>query len=201
MCEEGEEHLMIIQFDVDGVLANFMLGASTLGHKYDPSIPIVSCEDTTDWDNWEGWSKEIVAKVWEDIKTLPLFWFDLKSLITRDDWMSIRRLMIPENDVYFVTSRPGPTAKWQTEGWLYDRLEKMPTVVVTSNKGGFAKLVGTQWAIEDNPKNAYEIGRVIGPNKSFILDRPYNRNLHEMSATRIYKIDDFFSRLHVRPHH
>lgn len=181
---------MKIQFDVDGVLADFMIGASKLAQKYDPSVPLISCTETKDWNNWEGWSEDIKAKIWQDIKTLPYFFCDLPLLITRDEVNMIRRLS-RGNDLYFVTSRPSPTAKWQTEQWGWEHFEFIPTVIVTKHKSDFSRVIKPDFSIEDNADNARLISEVIGPNRSYILDRLYNRHLHLTGATRVKTVKEF----------
>lgn len=187
---------MKIQIDVDGVLADFMQGASKVGQSIDPTIPLVDTHTTTDWDHWEGWPKKVVSSVWEHIKAPEnLFFYRLKSLISTYEWTELRRLSGPKDEIYFVTSRPGITAKWQTEGWLYDRLERQATVVVTPDKAGFAKLMKPDFSIEDNAKNAAGISQVIGAHRSMLIDRQYNRNLHPMSAQRIGSFKEFLEKV------
>lgn len=182
---------MKIQMDVDGVLADFNAGFYRLAQGYDPGIQVVLNNDQKDWHTWEGISKEIQEKCWSEIKSDPLFWYRLPSLATREEFRMLRNLMIPSNEIYFVTSRPGETSKWQTEAWLFDRLEMQATVIVTAEKGGFAKLIEPDWSLEDRDMNAYKIGREIGANRSFIIDRPYNRSLHHMSARRVKTVKEF----------
>jgi uncharacterized HAD superfamily protein len=189
-----------IQIDVDGVLADFMLSACKLAQHFDPTIPLVDNAHTKDWDNWEGWSREVKSKVWKEIKTLPYFFCDLTPLVTREEIRMLRSLRKPTNEIYFVTSRPGPTAKWQTEQWIWDHMEFVPTVVITEKKAEFAKLIKPDWSIEDHAKNAHEIGEVIGPNRSYIIDRLYNQKFitttgytRSPDATRVKTLKEFFN--------
>jgi 5' nucleotidase, deoxy (Pyrimidine), cytosolic type C protein (NT5C) len=185
-----------IQVDVDGVLADFMLGAYQYARTIDPTVPFVDTLTTKDWDHWEGWQPDTVKAVWAHIKESPIFFFKLRSLIGKAEWRQLGVYSKPGHELYFVTSRPGVTAKWQTESWIYDQMERQGTVVMTADKAGFAKLIKPDFSIEDNAKNASLIGEVIGANKSFILDRLYNRNLHPQSATRVKTFEQFLERLH-----
>lgn len=184
---------MIIQIDVDGVLADFMGHANKVARKFNPSTPICDTYTTKDWDNWEGWSEETVSHVWKTIKDpQELFFYKVPSLIKRDEWMSLRRL-VRNHDVYFVTSRVGVTAKHQTESWLYDYLEVSASVVVTANKNGFAKILKPDWSVEDNGKNAAAIATHIGKERSCLIDRLYNQNFHPLSFTRLKTVKEFLA--------
>ena len=186
---------MIIQFDVDGILAEFMGHANKIARKFDPNTPVVDTHTTTDWDNWEGWSQETIDHVWAKVKDpKELFFYTMPSLLKRDEWTTMRRL-VRNNDVYFVTSRPGVTAKSQTEAWLYDRLECPGTVIITADKAGFAKLLKPDWAVEDNGINASRIARYIGVERSCLIDRKYNQMFHPLSFTRLKTMKEFLARV------
>lgn len=196
MGDSREGAQVKLQIDVDGVLADFPLGASKLGQFLDAAVDIVDVHGIGTWQFMEEWGHKVKTEVWTQIKTLPLFFYGLSSLLTREEWVGLRNIIMERsNEVYFVTSRPGKTAKWQTEAWLYDRLEVSPTVIIASDKGGFARLVKPDWSIEDNAVNAFEIGQVIGPNRSCIIDRLYNRDLHPMSATRVKTFKEFLEKI------
>lgn len=182
---------MKIQIDVDGVLADFLWGAYTIAHSFDSSVVIKSTIESKDWNNWDGLDRSIINKVWEEIKTRPYFFCDLKPLITPEEMRMLSRLHVSGNEIYFVTARPGKTSKWQTEQWLWDKLNVSATVIMTPDKAGFSKLIHPDWSIEDNAMNAYKIGLNIGPTHSFILDRLYNKELHCMSAKRVGTVKEF----------
>lgn len=187
---------MIIQMDVDGVLADFMKGASEVARSIDPSIPLVDTYTTKDWDHWEGWPQSVVRQTWDYIKDPKnLFFYKLSSLLKRDEWRRLRNLMTPSNQFYFVTSRPGETSKHQTESWLFDRLEIQATVIITPNKAGFAKLMKPDWSIEDNGINAAGISQVCGIKRSCLLDRLYNRSFHPNGSTRISTFTEFLDKI------
>jgi len=81
------------------------------------------------------------------------------------------------HNVYFVTSRPGMTARQQTITWLEEHGILMPSVeVVRSAADKPAKMVelGVEWSIEDSYENAVAIG-ALPHVTSYLINRPYNK--------------------------
>lgn len=195
--DSGEEDQMKIQIDVDGVLADFLKGATDLAKTLDPTIIPFDTLTATHWDQWKSWPEDTKRKMWKEIKLRPSFFCDLPSLISQEEMVGLKLLRKPGNELYFVTSRPGESSKWQTEQWIWDRMGFMPTVVMTRDKGGFARLIKTDFSIEDNADNAIEIGQVIGPSRSFIIHRLYNQHMNPIFATRVKTFKEFLGRVNV----
>src|SRR5512146_482983 len=128
MCENGREasagiYAMKLGFDVDGVLASFIpayqrlvvqVGERNLFQPGDDSDP-----PCWHWPEHRGYTKAEMSHVWELITHDPRFW---SRLAPREDARTLA-LVVDQNfqdrhDLYFITSRPGATAKAQTETWL-----------------------------------------------------------------------------------
>ncbi len=159
--------MKVVQFDIDGVLADFSSGydrvCRTLGlPEPGPDAP---------WDaKWD-------AKVWGFIRTSRDFWRELPELIDLRTLARIGDLRYRRDiaAVYFVTARPGTEVKRQTERWLENRAVFAPTVIVSGRKAEFAQAVGVTHAIDDKAGNAVAIQYMAPKTASYLIDRPYNR--------------------------
>ena len=167
---------MRIVFDLDGVLADFVLGFTTLANQL-YGTPVYSTSQQKEWQRFDGLNPEQVDKVWKTIDTLPTFWTDLQPLIDKPTCMQIH-LLTHDHDVYFVTSRsPAGNAKRQAEEWLRRHicLYTSPTVVMTKEKGEFCKIAKIDALLEDRPKSALWVLYQSPKTRVFLLDQPYNR--------------------------
>lgn len=161
--------------DVDGVLADFILGFTTLAagagfldHPYGTSL-----HPTWEFDP-DVLSKDQEHRLWGLIKSSPSFWRELPLLADPLEMMNLGNLAmgIP---VYFVTARVGATAKWQTERWLHQHGIIHPTVIISKNKGEMARAVNATHLIDDKAGNVIATTWISPDTKSYIIDRPYNQ--------------------------
>lgn len=191
---------MRIGIDVDGVLADFnsayikllkaLPGQNLFPEPYTP--------DTWYYPEKLGYSKAQIDSVWADIKVNPYFWRDLEPYNDDDgstadtirEWMS-------KHDVYFITARPGVSAKRQTEHWLQAYLEPLsyptPTVLVTSDKAGACEILSLDHYIDDRRSNIVDcatfcVHEATGvPTVSlYLLDRQWNQD-----ARHHHPIEDY----------
>jgi hypothetical protein len=166
----------VIQFDIDGVLADFLGGY----HNVQDWLGMVRTE-STNWDDYYS------AEVWAEIKSYPYFWEDLGACVPESVFRRINALQ-PHTPVYFVTNRAGWIVKTQTENWLKARGVLHPTVVVTTRKGEFAHAVGATHAIDDKAGNAVYTTYQSPKTVSYLLDRPYNRFDQSVLGTKVKRI-------------
>ncbi|HTK95412.1 MAG TPA: hypothetical protein VL382_07210 [Terriglobales bacterium] len=174
----------IVQFDVDGVLADFAGGYKRLWSKiHNQPFPI----HLNKWDDlWD-------AAVWEEIKTSPSFWVDLDPLVVSATFRHIRDIA-DTGDVYYVTGRVGRYAKWQTEQWLRMHGVIDPTVIVSHKKGEIAAAISATHAIDDKAGNAVFVAYHSPKTASFVLDAPYNQFDHNVlgsKVARVYGVNEF----------
>lgn len=163
--------------DVDGVLANFYPGYNELCARM--GKPIL---EPGRWDDF------LDEEVWAAIKRSDDFWYDLPALVDERTFARIDGLD-QVGTVYFVTNRPGGTAKNQTEAWLADFGLVDPTVIVTKFKGELAKAVVATHAIEDKAENAWCIAWLSPGTTSYLVDRPYNRyDPGQFGSSRVVRV-------------
>ncbi len=166
----------IVQFDVDGVLADFSAGYDRLCMKLGVEPP----GPDAPWD--AKWN----PVVWEEIKSSLTFWEQLPALVHDRVFHHITDLVA---DVYFVTARPGRRTKWQTERWLFDHEVRDGTVIVTGRKAEFAQAVGVTHAIDDKAGNAVATQYLASKTKSYLLDAPYNRWDQSILGTKVIRVN------------
>ena len=190
---------MRIGIDVDGVLADFneayiRLTTQLTGRDLFPSRPF----DITTWNYPEsyGYTAEEVSRVWAAIKADPFFWQGLAPYDTAEDAMRAIHLRWRANDdIYFITSRPGIDAKKQTENWLrmYWPLYTVPplTVLISSEKGLCAQALNLDVYIDDRVENVTDVHfRTEASTRAHLLDQPWNRHLDW--PHRVTKLEHMF---------
>jgi hypothetical protein len=179
---------MKIVFDVDGCLADFVLGFTELAHKHF-GTPVTKTLDQPSWQGFPGMTKEQVSRTWDIINESKTFWHDLDPMVYGAEFEQIERLR-EYNEVYFCTARTGKSAKLQTELWLRWNKVKYPTVIICKHKGDFCKAVGADYAIEDKASNASYIDwQTNSKTKSYLINRPYNAVPAEFLASGVKRVN------------
>jgi len=191
--EQQIKRLPRVGIDVDGVLAQFdrpfayllkELGCPVDFPTHDPQFP-----NQWDWDvaymKDAGMDDEAIAalqaKAWTAVKRSTAFWCTLPEYpTTRQDLLYLRACIENGWDVYFLTARPGITAKFQTEAWLASKGIKIPfvpTVLITENahvnKPRMCKALELDAIIDDRPSN---LAGIVDPTHRFLMQRPWNRD-------------------------
>jgi uncharacterized HAD superfamily protein len=186
--------MVVVTCDVDGVLADFVLAFTELGHRMF-GTPITKTVDHISWNTFPGMANYHVAEVWDAIDESSVFWLGLEPLVEPDIFSRLDRIERRGGSVYFVTARSGKHAKQQTEQWLRTFGITNPTVIVTTSKAETARVVCATHAIDDKAGNAVAI-QYMSTAKSYLLDRPYNRFDNSVVGTKIQRIttvDEFLS--------
>lgn len=175
-----------VMFDIDGVLADFIYGFTTICRRLDPDFPLMTNGRARDgvkeqhwYSPWEipGWpyGTEVVDTAWDIVKHSPHFWEELPALVTPEVFERIGRLG-EQRQVYFVTSRVGKRVWQQTKSWLLERIIYTdPMLIVAHRKGQIALGLDAEWCLEDKAGTAVYVGYESPNTHSVLIDRPYNK--------------------------
>lgn len=126
--------------DLDGCLCQFNYSyARCLTERTGIAFPDFRKEDPAQWawDRTAGVSKDDERWVWEECILNPKkkFWQNLLPTDGAPDTIrQLDRLSKNGHNVYYITSRPGSTAKKQSEEWLYSFGMDYPTVLISNDK-------------------------------------------------------------------
>lgn len=168
---------MNIACDLDGVLISFNDGFAKVLRNinpqvvcdtFDPSFPPIWA-----WPQSYGYSAADESAAWNEAKFSGLFWRSLFPYASA--WKDLEYLdsLRSSNDIYFVTSRPGPTAKVETEDWLAGHGYPKPTVIISNSqrKKDFCYAAEIDVLVEDKPETLLDLPLTV---KSVLIQRPYN---------------------------
>lgn len=196
---------MRIGFDIDGVLAAFVPRYQSLVIETDGRNLFHPGDDRDppcwNWPELRGYSTEVMQQVWAHIAASPSFWYSLAPTHELRTFSLLLRDLEHRHDLYYIASRPGTTAKRQTEAWLqrqlsYDKLQVAPTVLISSRKAEMARGLQLDCYIDDNLDNAHSIGIGNPGTRSYLLDRAYNQEASHPDTihfyTRVGSLAEFF---------
>lgn len=181
-------------FDIDGVLANFNLGYGRLltkvggdklpkGWEENPAFPAM-----WDWDDAAGYTPEVTTKVWKKyiMQQGSDFWKTLEPLPTARETLMHLNGLVKKGvaECYFLTNRMGHNVKLQTEEFLYANGLDYPTVLITTDKIPWLRLLRPNFFIDDLDKTVKDVKwaatEELWPNFELYLKRaPYNKALWE----------------------
>lgn len=183
--------------DVDGCLVDFAKGfAELLCHMTGKKIPPDFIPKSWYWWGDYGITKDEAAKAWEYVETHPEFWANLPALPNAQKDLEILHSLERGNDeVYFITNRPGIGAKRATELWLSNHGIANPTVLIASDKGPVARSLKLTHFIDDLPNNCESVLRHCGiRTKCFLFSAPYNEHFKDPYVPTITSIQDALKR-------
>lgn len=184
-----------VMFDVDGVLADFVLGFTQLAVAEGFMETVIKTTEQPSWDFGQVLSEKQQKQLWTLIDHRGSWWESLQPLVPAETFERINKLC--DNDVVtFCTHRLAgmPHAQVQTQAWLMRHGIDIPNVVVSKRKGEVARALDIDYAIDDKPENAACIHWIsdVRPTKSYILDRPYNHNADlPRRIKRVLTVDEF----------
>ena len=174
-----ETHLRL-GIDLDGVLSSFNEAfIPFVKERTGVELPPLSenYPDTWNYHTDAGVTPAQDAELWKAISESFNFWLRLKPLPESVELLKKLAVLETQHDYYFITSRPGATAKFQSEAWLV-KWFTLPTVLIAKAKGPIAKSLKLDLFIDDKPENCNEVVDATD-GKCIVLmpERPYNRNI------------------------
>ncbi len=184
---------MIRAFDIDGVLADFNSAYRVLIiERFGIELPPISdtFPEVWRWDKAAGLTNKQNNILWEHIKESN-FWANLEPTPQGGEALAhLWDLRYAGDHIYFITSRPGGEAKWQTECWLEDHGYGGATVLMSSDKGSVCKGLGVEMFVDDKPENCLEVALDCPKAQVYLLDAPYNRGFNNQLFKRVSSILD-----------
>lgn len=187
---------MRLGIDVDGVLARFN-DAFAQRLTLVTGVTRVSSETRRadnfpcwKWPKHFGYSKAEENAAWESVKRDHSFWASLRPYPdAKDALILLRSLRQSGHDIYFITARPGEHAKLQTERWLVDHGMNMPTVLISSDKGGCAESLNLDFYVDDKPDNCDDVAAVIS-GEIYLVSRAWNTEFNRAYIRRVSGISE-----------
>ena len=165
-----------VVFDIDGVLAEFVLPFKSFVNNYIP-YRIAPTGAQQDWQ-YRGMSRAEWDDVWQHVRAGKWDWSTLPSLLTVGDTYAIQELRKTGQVTFeYVTNREGPQVQAQTAAWLSREGLPQGRISVVADKVDFiTKNVPNVFAIiEDSPANIIKyVDGGLG-DKLYVRDWPYNR--------------------------
>lgn len=169
-----------IGIDCDGVVADYMAGASPLlqeryGLTPDLETEAYSIEEIFGLtaDNWQ-------YNIRQDLYLDQHLFANLPPLEEQNSHLTshLRNILGPNIKIYFVTARDNhPVIMEDTRKWLDQNTSTYDDVFHVDNKAEFCKLAGIQVMIEDEPR---QITKLVDAGIDVIMrDQPWNRHLTE----------------------
>ena len=186
---------MILGVDLDGCLADFNSSyiarivdlhgdrlVGPMGTPFSQMLPQHASWYPDCWDYPEaaGYTDTQMSAVWKSIKKDPLFWRSLHAFPgTRAACEALERVAAEGHNVYFITSRPGATAKAQSEWWLKGYGLSCPTVIVSPDKAAFTMLLKLDAYIDDRLLFVNDVMHSVREagllTRVYLQEQPWNR--------------------------
>lgn len=174
---------VVLGFDIDGVLADFVTAFSRLlTDRTGKNVPEVA--DRWDWYKQAGVTQAEEIAAWDWIQAHPWWWYEVGSLPGADEVLrQIRNYSPTDLAAYFITYRPRSAKVW-TETWLDERWVENPTVLMVSSKGAVASSLGITHLIDDRPEYCIDVYRASDETIDVtLLATSYNKSATEVWRT------------------
>lgn len=159
-------------FDLDGTIVDFNTGMLRLMQEVH-GAPLGPCGDLRNLDNpcrhqpdrWMwfdqyGFPPHVLTQAQASVETPSVhFWRRLDPIYSYEQTYALLTALTRSRHVetYFLTTRPGPNARAQSEAWLTQHGAAKPTVLVTAHKGHVAHALGLNYFVDDSSENVASV--------------------------------------------
>jgi uncharacterized HAD superfamily protein len=190
---------MILAFDIDGVLADFitpflqLLAARTRSGSIDPA----SITDPNFMQH-PFLSRELISECMEAASYDPEFWRAMSPLLSTEQWQALDRIS-SEQEVVFITHR------WVRDtydineitcDWLRRHGLTRPVVYFTQEKkSALIRKLRIELFVDDRHENCEDVATETDA-LVFMPHRPYNQAFHHPKVRRIHEFDELWE--HVK---
>ena len=183
-----------VVFDLDGVLADFVYGFSTIANKlFD--YPIIDNSQQQHW-NWlvgNGYSKKEQDKIWRIVDATENWWETLPCLLDSEE-KSFMKMISNRFDIIYCTNRQGDTVDSQTFRWLKTHSLPSGHIIVTKDKIKKLKFFkpAIRAVIDDRPSLLEEYHE--NNYRVFCRSWPYNQDISK-DIPRVASIREFYAKI------
>lgn len=129
-----------------------------------------------DYELHFGYTKTERSDVWKRIRMSKCFWEELSPY--EDNLLPFRDYILDSDrndEIYFITTRPGTCVKAQTESWLYINGLDNPTVLLSDYKGHIAFGLDLHCFVDDKLENILSVQEHSPSTRVYLVDKLYNR--------------------------
>ena len=197
-----------ILFDVDGVLADFLLAFTQLASTIDPTVKVMATKNNKlGWMLDQHMSKETVNRTWKVIDRTTNWWFHVPPLLHNYEFIRLNALT-KTNRIIFCSARDEAFVnnignlfegqnhiQLQTQAWLKYWGIDNPTVIMSKKKGEVANILNADFAIDDKPENAACTHWLASGCQSYLLaynDMPGLAMFLPKRVSIVKNLEDFF---------
>ena len=169
---------MRLGFDLDGVFVDFNRGFAALFPDRRVPIGLPDFPPVWDWPQYYGATEEEVTAAWTQVHESRGFWLGLSGYSGISSLIGRLIDLVWEHDLYFITSRTGHRAKWQTERWLARQGMNYPTVLLVKDhrqKIHLIKGLALHAYIDDRLDTLEACAACNSRTKYFLMERPWNK--------------------------
>ena len=176
--------MSIAVVDIDGVLADFTHGFSSLTTRLGLTEKSWTCGEQPTWE-WGELTEENSSLAWGAVRAGDSFWRNLHPIPSQGE---IGRLYVLKSkvDIVYMTGRVGVTSQKQSEDWLHwYGFPLAPVIMETDKLAGILDLNAASpegrviSIIDDKPDTLLQLTRnnSVQPLDVCTRDWPYNRHI------------------------
>jgi uncharacterized HAD superfamily protein len=189
---------MVVGFDIDGVLADFVrpflrrLEHQVGGGPIDPA----SITDPNFMQH-PFLTREVIFECMEAVSYEPDFWAALEPLLSPAQWRALEQVG-REHELLFVTHRwvrDNYDIHQVTCDWLRRHGLSRPSVHFTQDKKSvLVHKLNIEVFVDDRHENCEDVATQTGA-RVFMPHRPYNRAFHHPKVQRVQELDEVLTHL------